>query len=66
MKSLSRAPTEIFLLLLTVSLIWSDLSVARAQNDPQAAIAKKQAELERQRIELEKKSIELQQKELDP
>jgi outer membrane protein OmpA-like peptidoglycan-associated protein len=65
MKSLSKAPTEIFLLLLTVFLIWSDLSVARAQNDPQAAIAKKQAELERQRIELEKKSIELQQKELD-
>jgi outer membrane protein OmpA-like peptidoglycan-associated protein len=36
-----------------------------AQNDPQAAIAKKQAELDRQRIELEKKSLELQQKELD-
>ena len=39
--------------------------MVRAQNDPQAAIAKKQAELERQRIELEKKSLELQQKELD-
>jgi outer membrane protein OmpA-like peptidoglycan-associated protein len=38
---------------------------ARGENDPQAAIAKKQAELDRQRIELEKKSIELQQKELD-
>jgi outer membrane protein OmpA-like peptidoglycan-associated protein len=36
-----------------------------AQNDPQAAIAKKQAELERQRLELERKSLELQQKELD-
>lgn len=36
-----------------------------AQNDAQAAIAKKQAELERQRIALEKKSVELQQKELD-
>ena len=36
-----------------------------AQNDPQAAIAKKQAELDRQRMELEKKSLELQQKELD-
>jgi outer membrane protein OmpA-like peptidoglycan-associated protein len=36
-----------------------------AQNDPQAAIAKKQAELDRQRVELEKKSLELQQKELD-
>jgi outer membrane protein OmpA-like peptidoglycan-associated protein len=35
-----------------------------AQNDPEAAIAKKQAELERQRIALEKKSLELQQKEL--
>src|SRR5438128_5358053 len=40
-------------------------SVVRAQNDPQAAIAKKQAQLERQRIELDKKSLELQQKELD-
>jgi outer membrane protein OmpA-like peptidoglycan-associated protein len=36
-----------------------------AQNDPKAAIAKKQAELERQRLELEKRSLELQQKELD-
>jgi outer membrane protein OmpA-like peptidoglycan-associated protein len=36
-----------------------------AQNDPQAAIAKKQAELDRQRIDLEKRSVELQQKELD-
>lgn len=36
-----------------------------AQNDPQAAIVKKQAELDRQRIELEKKSVELQQRELD-
>ena len=35
------------------------------QNDPQAAIAKKQAELERQRIELEKKSLALKQRELD-
>jgi len=39
--------------------------VVWAQNDPEAAIAKKQAVLERQRIELEKKSLELQQKELD-
>jgi len=39
--------------------------VVWAQNDPEAAIAKKQAALERQRIELEKKSLELQQKELD-
>jgi len=38
---------------------------ARAQNDPQAAIAKKQAELERQRIVLEKKSLELKQRELE-
>jgi outer membrane protein OmpA-like peptidoglycan-associated protein len=36
-----------------------------AQNDPQAALAKKQAELDRQRIELERKSLELRQKELD-
>ncbi len=39
--------------------------VSRAQNDPQAAIAKKQADLERQRLDLEKKSLDLQQKELD-
>ena len=43
----------------------SDVALVCAQNDPQAAIAKKQAELERQRIELEKKSLELKQKELD-
>jgi len=43
----------------------SDVGLVCAQNDPQAAIAKKQAELERQRIELEKKSLELKQKELD-
>src|SRR5260370_26972412 len=41
------------------------VSGVRAENDSQAAIAKKQAQLERQRIELEKKSLELQQKELD-
>src|SRR5258707_11416332 len=45
-------------ILCSASAIW-------AQNDPQAAIAKKQAELDQQRIELEKKSLELQQKELD-
>ena len=38
---------------------------AQAQNDPQAAIARKQAELEKQRAELEKKSLELKQKEVD-
>ena len=42
----------------------TDITVC-AQNDPDAAIARKQAELERQRIALEKKSLELQQKELD-
>ena len=52
------------LLSFTMSILVG-LSVCLAQNDPQAAIAKKQAELERQRIELEKKSLELQQKELD-
>ncbi len=45
--------------------ILGDISIIRAQNEPQAAIAKKQADLERQRLELEKKSLELQQKELD-
>jgi outer membrane protein OmpA-like peptidoglycan-associated protein len=40
-------------------------AVSFAQNDPHAAIAKKQAELDRQRIELEKKNLELKQRELD-
>ena len=52
------------LLLLTILFFTSALAIY-AQNDPQAAIAKKQAELERQRLELEKKSLELRQKELD-
>lgn len=52
--------------LLGVALvILTSVSGISAQNDPQAAIAKKQAELERQRIELENRSLELQQKELD-
>ena len=51
-------------LCLTLS-IFTGISIVCAQNDPQAAIAKKQAELERQRAELEKRSLELQQKELD-
>jgi outer membrane protein OmpA-like peptidoglycan-associated protein len=60
MKTLSKV------VLLSIALsILPDVSVVRAQNDPQAAIAKKQMELERQRIELEKKSVELQQKELE-
>src|SRR5436309_7720951 len=60
MKTLSKAA------FLSIALsILIGVSVVRAQNDPQAAIAKKQAQLERQRIELEKKSLELQQKELD-
>jgi outer membrane protein OmpA-like peptidoglycan-associated protein len=54
----------LFWLLLIGSFLGSDLSVVRAQNDPEIAVAKGQAELERQRIELEKKSIELKQKEL--
>lgn len=60
MKTLSK-PAFLFVAL----SILIGVSVVRAQNDPQAAIAKKQAQLERQRIELEKKSLELQQKELD-
>ena len=39
--------------------------VGYTQNDPEAAMAKKQAEIERQRLELEKRSLELKQKELD-
>src|SRR5207253_3342745 len=60
MKTLSKAAflSIALSILIGVSVVW-------AQNDPQAAIAKKQAQLERQRIELEKKSLELQQKELD-
>src|SRR6476660_5180855 len=60
MKTLSK-PAFLFVAL----SILIGVSVVRAQNDPQAPIAKKQAQLERQRIELEKKSLELQQKELD-
>jgi outer membrane protein OmpA-like peptidoglycan-associated protein len=63
MKTLSRAVAEIVLGI--VLLGGSDVAVVYAQNDPQAAIAKKQADLDRQRIELEKKSVELKQKELD-
>jgi outer membrane protein OmpA-like peptidoglycan-associated protein len=54
----------LFWLLLIGSFLWNDLSVVRAQNDPEVAAAKAQAELARERIELEKKSIELKQKEL--
>src|ERR1700676_2063459 len=63
MKAISKFSHSILLLVFLICSV--NLSVLRAQNDPQAAIAKKQAELERQRIELEKKSLELQQKELD-
>jgi outer membrane protein OmpA-like peptidoglycan-associated protein len=60
MKTLSK----VVLICVALSIL-PDVSALRAQNDPQAAIAKKQADLERQRIELERKSLELQQKELD-
>src|SRR5438477_12763171 len=63
MKTLSRAVAEIVLGI--VLLAGSDVAVVYAQNDPQAAIAKKQADLDRQRSELEKKSLELKQKEID-
>lgn len=60
MKILSKT------IILSVALsILAGVSMVRAQNDPQAAIAKKQTELDRQRIELEKRSLELQQKEID-
>ena len=52
-------------LLVTAVVMWSGFPAIGAQNDPQAAIAKKQADLERRRVELEKKSVELQQRELD-
>jgi outer membrane protein OmpA-like peptidoglycan-associated protein len=60
-----KTKVAISVLLFFVSSILTNISIVRAQNDPQMAIAKKQAQLERQRIELEKKSLELQQKELD-
>jgi outer membrane protein OmpA-like peptidoglycan-associated protein len=60
-----KTKVAISVLLFFVLSILTNISIARAQNDPQLAIAKKQAQLERQRIELEKKSLELQQKELD-
>lgn len=63
MRRLSRAAAEIIVGIALLGV--SDVALVCAQNDPQAAIAKKQAELERQRIELEKKSLELKQKELD-
>ena len=49
----------------TTLSIFCGATIVLAQNDPQAAIAKKQAEIDRQRIELEKKSLELKQRELD-
>jgi outer membrane protein OmpA-like peptidoglycan-associated protein len=58
MKTLSKVAV-LFVALSTLH------AVSSAQNDPQAAIAKKQAELDRQRIELEKKNLELRQRELD-
>ena len=66
MRYLSKLSRGIVLVPLLVFVsVCGGLSAVRAQNDPQAAIARKQADLERQRIELERKSIELQQKELD-
>src|SRR5262245_46137974 len=41
------------------------VSSARARDDGDAVLAKKQAELDRQRLELEKKTLELRQRELD-
>jgi len=63
MNSISKRSGTIFFLV-ALSML-SGVLVVWAQNDPEAAIAKKQAALERQRIELERKSLELQQKELD-
>jgi outer membrane protein OmpA-like peptidoglycan-associated protein len=60
-----KTKVAISVLLFFALSILTNISIVRAQNDPQVAIAKKQAQLERQRIELEKKSLELQQKELD-
>jgi outer membrane protein OmpA-like peptidoglycan-associated protein len=62
MKTFCISTSAVLALSLSTVLTVTDV---RAQNDPQAAIARKQAELERQRTELEKKSLELKQKELD-
>jgi outer membrane protein OmpA-like peptidoglycan-associated protein len=60
-----KTKVAINVLLFFALSILTNISIVRAQNDPQVAIAKKQAELDRQRIELEKRSLELKQKELD-
>jgi outer membrane protein OmpA-like peptidoglycan-associated protein len=60
-----KTKVAINVLLFFALSILTNISILRAQNDPQVAIAKKQAELDRQRIELEKRSLELKQKELD-
>lgn len=66
MKNQSKAFRGILVFqFVLVWLICGGLCAARAENDPQAAIARKQAELDKQRLELEKKTIELQQRELD-
>jgi outer membrane protein OmpA-like peptidoglycan-associated protein len=65
METLAKKPYGIVLVASVVLLLTCNTAILRAENDPQAAIAKKQAELEKQRLELEKKSLELQQKELD-
>ena len=60
-----KTKVAINVLLFFALSVLTNISIVRAQNDPQVAIAKKQAELDRQRNELEKRSLELKQKELD-
>jgi outer membrane protein OmpA-like peptidoglycan-associated protein len=60
-----KTKVAINVLLFFALSILTNISIVRAQNDPQVAIAKKQGELDRQRIELEKRSLELKQRELD-
>jgi len=65
MNFVLRRRTAAVILTACLLLFGGPRSTARAQNDPNAALAKQRAELERQRIELDKKNLELQRKELE-
>lgn len=62
---MKTSPITVRLVCCAALLVASSVSVVRARNDPEAAIAQKQADMDRQRLELEKKSLELQQQELN-
>jgi outer membrane protein OmpA-like peptidoglycan-associated protein len=62
---MKTSPITVRLVCCAALLVASSVSVVRARNDPEAAIAQKQPDMDRQRLELEKKSLELQQQELN-